>query len=74
MRAWQDTEAKRRWAVTPLSSLGGDSRAASQIGEFGTGRGDDGNHSGNLSGNPKDGRKDQSAGGGEEWTERRGTG
>jgi hypothetical protein len=61
MRAWQDTEAKRRWAVTPSLSLGGDSKAASQIGEFDMGREGDGNHSVKLSGNRKDGRKDHFA-------------
>lgn len=70
MRAWQDTEAKRRWAATPSSSLGEDSKAASRIGVFDTGRKGDGNHSVNLSGNPKDGRTDQFAGGRDE-TERR---
>lgn len=73
MRAWQDIEAKRHWAATPSPSLEGDSRAASRIGAFDTGREGDGNRSVNLSGNPKDGRRDQLAkvrG----WTEGRGVG
>ena len=55
MRAWQDTEGKRRWAATPSLSLGGRSRAASRIGGFDTVQGGDDNRSANLSGNPKGG-------------------
>ena len=58
MRAWQDTEARRRWAATPSSPPVGDSKAAIRIGAFDTDREGDGNHSVNLSGNPTDGRKD----------------
>ena len=56
MRAWQDTEAKRRWAATPSPSPEEGSRAASQTGAFDMSWQDDDNRSGNLSGNPEDGR------------------
>jgi len=61
MQAWQDTEAKRRWAAAPSSSPEGGSRAASQTGASDMGWQDDGNHSGSLSGSPMDGRTDRSA-------------
>ena len=61
MRAWQDTEAKRRWAAAPSPSPEGGSRAASRTGASDMSWQDDGNHSGNLSGNRKGGRTDQFA-------------
>jgi len=61
MRAWWDTEAKRRWAAAPSSSPEGGSRAASRIGASDMGWQDDDNRSGNLSGNQRDGRTDQFA-------------
>jgi len=61
MRAWQDTERKRRWAATPSTSPEGGSRAASRTGGVDMGWQDDGNRSGNLSGNPKGVRTDRFA-------------
>jgi len=61
MRAWQDTEMKRRWAATPSRPPGGGSRAASLTGAVDMGWQDDGNRSGNLSGNPKGVRTDRFA-------------
>jgi len=68
MRAWQDTERKRRWAATPSRSPVGDLRAASRIVAVDMGWQDDGNRSGNLSGNPKGVRTDHFA---REWAVRR---
>ena len=65
MRAWLDTEAKRRWAATPSPSPEGGSRAASRTGASDMSWQDDGNRSGNLNGNPMDGQTDQFARGGE---------
>jgi hypothetical protein len=55
MRTWQDIGETRRWAATPSPPLGGGSREAGQIEAFGTSGRGDGNHFGNLSGNPMDG-------------------
>jgi len=64
MRAWRDTEAKRRWAATPSTSPEGGSGAASRTEGADTCWEDGGNRFGNLSGNPMDGRMDQFARGG----------
>ena len=69
MRAWQDTETKRRWAATPSTPPEGGSRAASQIGAVDMDWQDDGNRSGNLSGNPKGVRTDRFAS--KKWAVRR---
>jgi len=61
MRAWQDTETKRRWAATPSTPPEGGSRAAGRTGAVDMGWQDDGNRSGNLSGNPKGVRTDRFA-------------
>ena len=65
MRALRDIEKKRRWAAAPSPSPGGGSGAANLIGAVDMSWQDDGNRFGNLSGNPKDGRRDQFARGGD---------
>ena len=61
MRAWLDTEKRRRWAAIPSSSREEGSKAASRTGAVDMNWQDDGSRFGNWSENLRDGRRDQFA-------------